>query len=138
MWPTNLTSPESKEVDWTPHPPRTDSSEDRRGFRAVTITQKIDVVITRHRPLVEYLIEREIITPDTLVLEHAAPSDVRDRHVLGVLPHHLSCLCRTITEVPLSLTREDRAAMTRGDLPIERVREIAGHPVTYVVSRVDP
>ena len=98
-------------------------------------TQTINLVVTRHRPLVDLLRERGIITAATPVLEHASISDVRGRHVLGVLPHHLSSQCASISEIPMSLTTADREAMQRGDLSLERTREVAGDPVTYVVRR---
>ncbi|MCR4333015.1 MAG: hypothetical protein NUV34_10020 [Sulfuricaulis sp.] len=91
------------------------------------------LVITRHQPLITLLIERGIITADARVIAHATADDVRDTDVVGVLPLHLAALARSVTEVPLELTLVDRAAMTAGDLPIERLREIAGEAVTYVV-----
>ena len=100
---------------------------------------KIDIVITRHRPLVALLIERGIITAETPVLEHAAISDVAGKHVLGVLPHWLSSKAASVTEVPMQgLTQADREAMTRGDLSLERTREVAGDPVTYYVTTERP
>lgn len=95
---------------------------------------KYDLVITRHRPLVDLLIERGIITTETPVLAHATISDVAGKHVIGVLPHHLSSKCASITEIPMALTQADREAMTRGDLSLERTREVAGDPVTYYVT----
>jgi hypothetical protein len=92
---------------------------------------KRTVIITRHSGLVEYLRERH---PDLVegakVLVHVTPEQVRGAHVIGVLPLHLAALAASVTEVPLALTPEDRAA---GDLPVERVRKIAGEPVTYTV-----
>jgi hypothetical protein len=101
-------------------------------------TPKIDVVITRHHPLIKLLRERGIIDDSTPVLEHASASDVAGKHVLGVLPHHLSSRCASITEVPMALTQADREAMTRGDLTLERTREVAGEPVTYRVTEGAP
>lgn len=95
---------------------------------------KIDLVITRHAPLVALLRERGTIDDTTPVLEHASASDVAGKHVLGVLPHHLSSKCASITEVPMSLTPADREAMQRGDMSLERTREVAGDPMTYYVS----
>ena len=92
------------------------------------------IVITRHAPLVEYLHEIGIIDDTARVIAHAAPDDVRGQHVIGVLPLSLAALCASVTDVPLSLTMDDRAAMQRGDLPIDRLREIAGAPVTYIVT----
>jgi hypothetical protein len=96
--------------------------------------QNIDVVITRHRPLVEWLLECNLIDPGTPIIEHAAISDVAGMHVLGVLPHWLSSKAASVTEVPMNgLTPADREAMAKGDLSLERVREVAGEPITYVV-----
>jgi len=52
--------------------------------------------------------------------------------VCGVLPHNLSCLTSTFTEVPLRLTPEMRGT----ELSLETLREIAGDPVTYRVEVV--
>lgn len=94
---------------------------------------KIDIIITRHPALVAYLQEQGLADEATPIIEHASISDVKGKHVLGVLPHHLSQHCASITEVPMRLTKEDREAMQAGDLTLERVREVAGDPVTYQV-----
>lgn len=94
---------------------------------------KIDIIITRHPALVAYLQEKGLADEATPIIEHASISDVKGKHVLGVLPHHLSQHCASITEVPMQLTKEDREAMQAGDLTLERVREVAGPPVTYQV-----
>lgn len=94
---------------------------------------KIDLVVTRHEPLVALLRERNLIDEKTPVCAHASVSDVKGKHVVGVLPHHLSQHCASITEVQMSLTPEDRAAMQRGELSLERTREVAGELRTYQV-----
>jgi hypothetical protein len=95
---------------------------------------KYDLLVTRHGPLVTVLRERGIIDSDTPVVTHVEdPSILDGKHVVGVLPHHLSARCATITEVPMALTPEDRVALSAGDLSVDRTREIAGEPVTYVV-----
>lgn len=94
------------------------------------------LIITRHAPLVQYMIEAGIATPADRVITHATPADVRGQDVIGVLPLHLAALARTVTEVPLALTPADRQVMTSGDLTLERMREIAGEPVTYTVATV--
>lgn len=99
---------------------------------------KYDLIITRHAPLYEYLREMGIIDATIPVLAHVSdPSILDGKHVIGVLPHSLSSRCASVTEVPLALTLADREAMTRGDLSLERMREIAGAPVTYVVTRAE-
>lgn len=91
------------------------------------------ICVTRHRPLVALLIERRIIDATTPVIEHATADDVRDRIVVGVLPIHLAALAYLVIDVPLALTLADRAAMTAGEIPLERLREIAGPAVAYHV-----
>lgn len=96
------------------------------------------VVVTRHKALVQYLVETGVVSASDLVISHATPEDVRGRDVVGILPLHLAALCRSVTEVPMALTPGDRETMTRTqDLPIERVRQVASAPVTYVVRTAD-
>lgn len=94
------------------------------------------LIVTRHAALVTVIIERGIAPPDTEVIAHATAEQVRDRHVIGVLPLHLAAECSRVTEIPMALTPADRVAMAAGDLSLERTREVAGAPVTYAVERV--
>ncbi len=94
--------------------------------------QPCDLVVTRHKGLVEYLIDKGIITTQTEVVEHAAPEVVKGKHVIGVLPHSLSCLTATFSEVPLKLTPDMRGR----ELTKEDVTKVAGALVTYKVSQV--
>ena len=89
---------------------------------------RAELVVTQHAGLVAYLLEQGLITKDTPILEHATAKDVHGKHVIGVLPMHLAAAASTVTEIPMALTPEDRGL----DLPVERVRQIAGPPVTYL------
>ena len=91
------------------------------------------IITTRHPALVQLLSERGIITGDEAVMAHATPDDVMGRHVVGVLPLSLAALAASVTEVPLALAPEDRGR----ELGIERLREVAGDAVTYVVAERD-
>ena len=91
--------------------------------------KKISLVVTRHPGLLTVLQEKGIAAPDTTVVAHAAPADVVGKRVCGVLPHSLSCLCESFTEVPLSLPPELRGK----ELSAEEIRRYAGEPVTYIV-----
>ena len=93
---------------------------------------QIDLVVTRHPGLVEFLKELGLATEETVVVSHASPETVTGRQVCGVLPHSLSCLCETFTEVPLTLPPELRGV----ELTLAQVRQYAGEPVTYKVRRV--
>ena len=88
------------------------------------------IVVTRHPALVALLVERGLIPPDAPVIPHATEADVRGRAVIGVLPLRLAVLAYSVTEVPLDLGPEDRGV----ELPLERLREIAGPAVTYYVA----
>ena len=89
----------------------------------------IEIVVTRHPGLVEYLREIGLADVETIVVTHATPDVVRGKRVCGVLPHSLSCLCETFTEVPLDLPQELRGV----ELTVEQVRQFAGAPITYRV-----
>lgn len=91
-----------------------------------------DLVVTRHQGLVDYLIEEGICSPFVEVVPHADEDMVRDRHVCGVLPHSLSCLTASFTEIPLRLPAELRGQ----ELTLEQVRQYAGEPVTYFVRKM--
>lgn len=90
---------------------------------------RLDLVVTRHPALVEYLKEIGLADNQTKVVNHVTSDQVRNKHVCGVLPHSLSCLTRSFTEVPLAVPAELRGQ----ELTLEQVREFAGEPVTYRV-----
>jgi len=94
---------------------------------------KIDIVVTRHPALVEYLREQGLVGEDVKVLSHASKEDVQDKNVLGVLPHSLSCLTKSFTEIPLHLTADMRGK----ELSVEDIRKIAGKPATYIVRKIE-
>ena len=81
----------------------------------------------------EYLREIGLASPETVVITHATPEAVACKRVCGVLPHSLSCLCESFTEVPLDLPQELRGT----ELTVEDVRKYASTPVTYRVRLED-
>ena len=90
------------------------------------------IVVTRYKGLVQYLQELKLIEEDTEVVAHANIEDVKDKHVLGVLPLWLSCHAAKITEIQLKLPAEKRGK----ELSVEEVRFFALSPRTYVVKEV--
>lgn len=90
------------------------------------------LVVTRHMSLVDYAMEIGLIDSSAEVVSHVTAEIVKDRHVLGVLPHSMSCLTLSFTEIPLSLPAELRGT----ELTIEQLRQYAGQPVTYKVEKV--
>lgn len=95
------------------------------------------VVVTRHPALRALLIERGVIDASTPVLDHVEPAAIAGKHVIGVLPLHLAACAAMVSEVKMDLTLEDRQAMQRGDLSLDRTREVAGGLVTYRVTRTE-
>ena len=90
------------------------------------------IVVTRHQALVQYLIELGIISAETPVISHATQEEVQGKDVIGVLPLSLASYARSVTEIPLALTPEDRGK----ELSLDRLKEIAGSPTTYRVTVV--
>ena len=93
---------------------------------------KIEIVVTRHPGLVEYLREKGLVAESVRVIPHATPAEVSGKVVCGVLPHSLSCLCSSFWEVPLNLPPELRGK----ELSLEQVRQHAGKMVGYKVSQI--
>lgn len=96
---------------------------------------KIDLIVTGHAPLVDYLRAEGLVADDVVVVQHATREDVTGRHVFGTLPAHLMALTASFTEIPFRFTPADREAMRRGDIPVERLREVAAEPVCYYPPR---
>lgn len=95
-------------------------------------TIKNAIVVTRHQGLIEYLRQECIIDDTATVIEQATPQDVTDAHVIGVLPHSLSCLTASFTEIPLALPLELRGK----ELTADDVRQYALEPTTYSVNKI--
>lgn len=91
------------------------------------------IIVTRHPALLEYLREINYISDEDIfqVYDHATPELVTDNHVIGVLPHHLSCLTSSYTEVPMDVPFEKRGQ----ELTIEDMRKYAGEPARYIVTK---
>lgn len=92
----------------------------------------IELIVTRHTGLVEYLIQEGLVQEGVEVISHASPEAISGKHVCGVLPHSLSCLCASFTEVPLFLPAELRGK----ELTVEQVREFAQPISIYQVTKV--
>ena len=93
---------------------------------------KIEIVVTRHAALVEYLNELGLIDENTQIVSHASPDVIKSKNVLGVLPHSLSCLTATFSEIPLNLPPEKRGQ----ELTLEDMRQFSGELTTYVVTKM--
>ncbi|MEK9770271.1 MAG: CRISPR-associated protein Csx16 [Betaproteobacteria bacterium] len=89
------------------------------------------IVVTRHKALVEFLIETGKVSAETPVLSHVTSKDVEGMHVIGILPMHLAALAATVTEIPLDIPAELRGK----ELNLEQVRQFAGDPVKYSVRK---
>lgn len=98
------------------------------------IIRKKQPVITRHKALVAYLLDRDIIKEgEYKLIEHADYKDVEGQDVIGVLPLQLASYAKSVTEVPLKLTPEMRGK----ELTFEEVEKIAEKPVQYIIREVN-
>lgn len=96
------------------------------------MTIKNALVVTRHQSLVDYLREQNVIDDSATIIAHATASAVTGKNVIGVLPHSLSCLTASFTEVPLDLPSDLRGK----ELSVEQMRQYAKSPITYSVTCV--
>ena len=98
------------------------------------IIRKKQPVITRHKALVDYLLDKDIIKEGEYKLsEHADYKDVEGQDVIGVLPLQLASYAKSVTEVPLKLTPEMRGK----ELTFDEVENVAQEPVQYIVREVN-
>ena len=98
------------------------------------IIRKKQPVVTRHKALVSYLIDKNIIKEgEYKLIEHADYKDVEGQNVIGVLPLQLASYAKSITEVPLKLTSQMRGK----ELTFDEVEKIAEEPVQYIVREVN-
>lgn len=89
------------------------------------------VVVTRHKGLVDYLKEINMIDYDTIVVEQVDDVDqIKGCHVIGVLPPHLAIYANKVTTIPLNTPHDLRGK----ELTLDQVREYAGKPFTYSVQ----
>ena len=93
---------------------------------------KIDLIVTRHPALKDYLIERGVADAATPVLPHAGIDDVAGKSVAGVLPLHLAAACASLTTVELALPLEMRGK----ELSIEDMRRYCKGLRTFEVREV--
>lgn len=94
------------------------------------------IVVTRHKVLVDYLLEKGMIPADTKVINHVNPKiipEITGQDVIGILPSHYAVYCNSVTEIPLALELKDRGK----EISLERLREIAMPPRRYVVRDWD-
>ena len=93
-------------------------------------TIKNALVVTRHPNLTAYLKSIGLIDDTAIVIEHASVEDIEGKDVVGVLPHSLSCLTNSFTELPLMIPPELRGQ----ELSIEDLKAYASDPKCYKVQ----
>jgi putative CRISPR-associated protein (TIGR02620 family) len=92
-----------------------------------------DLIVTRHPALLDLIKELGLADDSTLVISHADVENVSGRHVLGVLPHHLSCHTITYSEIVLSIPEHLRGK----ELDIHQLRRAYRGINTYVVNKLN-
>lgn len=98
------------------------------------IIRKKTPVVTRHKALVAYLLDKDIIKEgEYKLIEHADYPDIEGQDVIGVLPLQLCAYAKSITEIPLKLTPEMRGK----ELTFDEIEKVADKPVQYIVREKD-
>ena len=98
------------------------------------IIRKKQLIVTRHKALVDYILDKDIIKEgEYKLIEHADYPEVQGQDVIGVLPLQLASYAKSVTEVPLKLTPEMRGK----ELTFEEVEKVAQEPVQYIVREVN-
>lgn len=95
----------------------------------------IDLVVTRHPGLLEYLLEIDMASYMTEVTPYATKENVRGRVVCsqeGELAHSLTCLCKAYVEIPMVRPVEWWGKL----LTLDQIRQCAKEAITYRVNRV--
>lgn len=95
------------------------------GRRAATY-----LIVTRHAGTVEWLAAHGV-TGD--VIPHATAEDVRDRHIIGILPLHLAAEAATVTAVDLPNLRPEQRGQ---ELTPAEMDEAGAQLRSYRVARI--
>lgn len=90
------------------------------------------IIVTRHPGLVEVLVEDGVCQKGTPVIGHATVTDIKDKHVYGVLPLSLAVHALRVTEVSLNIPPEMRGK----ELTKEQVSQYRTGVNTYEVREV--
>lgn len=92
------------------------------------------VIVTQHPAYVDYLIEQGIIDKNNIpeVVQQAESHHVLNKHVIGILPHRLSCLTLTYTELNLVVPPE----LVGQELTVSQLRKHTHGMDTYGVNRI--
>ena len=92
------------------------------------------VVVTRYASFVEYLKELRLIRDGEYeTVEYATPTNIKGKHVIGVIPLFLCALADRVTEVRLNVPRYLRGT----ELTLEQVRQFGMPPITYRVTMIE-
>jgi putative CRISPR-associated protein (TIGR02620 family) len=92
-----------------------------------------DLIVTHHPYMLKFAKELELADDNTIVIDYPTKEDVSGRHVLGTLPHHLSCHTTTYSEIVLSIPEYLRGK----ELDIHQLRRAYRGINTYVVSKLN-
>lgn len=92
----------------------------------------VDLVVSRHPGLIDYLLDQEVIDEEVPRISHASEEDVRDAVVVGNLPSRLAAEADLLIEVDLEYPEDYRGEELDGS----EVAEYASGISAYRVERV--
>ncbi len=94
---------------------------------------KFDLVVTRHKELITYLKELNLVDDNVEVIDHASSDKIKNKKVIGILPHSLSCVTELFGEIPLVIPIDMRGKQ----LTIDQIREFAKPLQVYKVEKIE-
>lgn len=89
-------------------------------------------MVTRYQSLVEYMKNLGLIDDKVKIITRANVTDVRDKHVLGVLPYWLACHAAKFTEIQIRVPNERKGK----ELTLEELEFYSLEPKTYKIVEV--
>jgi len=91
------------------------------------------IVVTRHKNLIEYLKQLNLIDDNTKVYSYATKEDISGKHVIGKLPYFMSCFAGKYTEIQLRTPEEKKGK----ELSLEELEFYAIGYKTYKIEEVE-
>jgi hypothetical protein len=85
---------------------------------------KIDLVVTQHSGLVEYLSELGLVDENTKVMTHASIQDIQGKNVCAALPDTMSCFYEVYTNGPWFISDELRGK----EFSFQEIQKFIGSP----------
>lgn len=90
------------------------------------------IVVTKYQAIVDFLIEKGVISADTEVCAFADSSCLTGKHVIGSLPLRVARRASAYTEIEMHVSKENRGK----ELSLEEIRKAVTKLTTYKIEEI--